>query len=80
MGLYGSQLLIKALDSPDPSREKTYERLWHEAFDPALQWNAVMRAFYIVPLLREPILHALQWFPKGTQRLTELTRYRRIVA
>jgi flavin-dependent dehydrogenase len=80
MGLYGSQLLMRALDQPGGSPQTAYERLWHQAFDPALRWNAVMRAIFSLPLFREPILHLLRWDPRGIQWLTELTRYRRIEA
>ena len=80
MGLYTSRLLMKALEQEPHDPAEAYNRLWHQAFDPALRWNAVMRALYSVRFFREPALHALQSFPQGINRLTELTRYRRIEA
>jgi flavin-dependent dehydrogenase len=78
IGLYSSNLLVRALDRKDSSPMKTYAALWREAFVPALRWNASMRALYAMPLLREPILQALAWFPQGMNWLTELTRYRKV--
>ncbi len=78
VGLYTSRLLAKALNSTNPDPEKTYVRLWHRAFRPALRWNAVMRMFFSAPLLRGPILRALRLNPMGMNWLNDLTRYRRI--
>jgi 2-polyprenyl-6-methoxyphenol hydroxylase-like FAD-dependent oxidoreductase len=80
MGLYGAALLMKAFERSGPSPEKAYEKLWHESFDSALRWNAVMRTFYSLRAFREPILHVLQWKPQGMRWLTDLTRYRRVAA
>ncbi len=78
VGLYTSRLLAKALEDTHPAPEKTYEQLWHRAFDPAIRWNAIMRMFYSVNLWREPILRALRFYPMAMNWLNDLTRYRRI--
>jgi flavin-dependent dehydrogenase len=80
IGMYASRLLLKALQVERFSQAAAYRRLWHAAFDPALRWNAVMRALNSVRIFREPALCALQSFPQGINRLTELTRCRRLVA
>src|SRR5262249_17793041 len=78
MGLYGSRLLVMALSSEKGDAEETYRKLWHQAYQPALWWNAVMRMFYNSSMLREPIMKALQPFPQGMALLTDLTRYRTV--
>jgi flavin-dependent dehydrogenase len=78
IGLYSSRLLLQALEQTKSPAAEAYAALWREAFLPALRWNAVMRMIYRVPLFREPVLRALEWFPRGMNVLTELTRYRRL--
>jgi flavin-dependent dehydrogenase len=78
IGLYSSRLLQKALAQTRRPAAESYAALWREAFMPALRWNAAARMLYSLPLVREPVLHALQWFPHGMNWLTDLTRYRRL--
>ncbi len=78
IGLYSSRLLLRALDQTQNPPAHAYAALWREAFVPALRWNALMRMVYSVSLFREPVMRALEWYPRGMNRLTELTRYRRI--
>jgi flavin-dependent dehydrogenase len=78
IGLYSSRLLRKALDQTEVPPARAYETLWRSAFIPSLRWNAALRALYSLPLIREPALHALQWFPRGMSWATDLTRYRRL--
>ena len=78
MGLYSSRLVTRALFQTRTPPADAYAALWKKAFLPALRWNAVMRMLYRLPLVREPVLHALEWYPQGMTLLTELTRYRPI--
>lgn len=78
MALYGSRLLTEALVQSKVPPATRYSQTWHKAFDPALRWNALMRLFYGVPLLRDPLMQGLRVFPRGMQWLTDLTRYRPI--
>ena len=78
IGLYSSQLILRALDQNILPPANAYARLWREAFRSSLRWNAAMRMLYGATLLREPALRALQSFPQGMIRITELTRYRKV--
>jgi flavin-dependent dehydrogenase len=80
IGLYSSQLLMRALNQTRRPPAQAYTALWREAFLPALRWNALMRMLYSLPLFREPMLRVLEWYPRGMNRLTNLTRYRRVSA
>jgi flavin-dependent dehydrogenase len=79
IGLYASSLLQKAFVQTERPAAEAYTALWREAFLPALRWNAVARALYSLPLLKQGALRALQWFPQAMNWLTDLTRCRRIV-
>lgn len=78
MALYGARLLLQALTQTQHDPALEYQRLWKNAFLPSLRWNAVMRMIYSLPLLREPALHLLNNIPGSLNRLTDLTRYRRL--
>jgi len=78
MGLYSSRLLTQALGQTERPAAEAYAALWRQAFKPALCWNAALRTLFSHPLIREPALRALQWFPQGMNRFTDLTRYRRL--
>jgi menaquinone-9 beta-reductase len=78
IGLYSSRLLERAMGQTEKPASEAYAKLWREAFLPGLRWNAVTRMLYSVPLLREAALRGLQWFPRGMNWLTELTRCRRV--
>ncbi len=78
MALYGSRILAAALQQKSEPPDSFYRRLWHQAFDPALRWNAIMRLVYSVDLLREPSFHGLRWLSNGVAHMTSLTRYRPI--
>jgi hypothetical protein len=80
IALYSSQLLTQALDQMQRPAAPAYAALWRQAFMPVLRWNAVMRMLYSMPLFREPVLQALEWFPRGMNVLTELTRYHRLAS
>jgi len=78
IALYASRLLQRALDQTRKPATEIYAALWHETFSPALRWHAAMRLLCRVPLVREPALRAMQWFPQVLNGLTDLTRYHRI--
>jgi flavin-dependent dehydrogenase len=78
ISLYASRLLQKAFVQTERPATEAYAALWREAFLPALRWNAVTRMLYSLPLLKQGALRALQWFPRGMNWLTDLTRCRRI--
>ncbi len=80
MALYGSRLVLQALQQKTMSPERAYAAYWKEAFLPSLRWNAVMRMLYSVSLFREPVLHALKVYPAAMTWLTDLTRHRLVDA
>ena len=80
IALYSSQLLLEALGQTGTPAEEAYAALWRKAFMPALRWDAAIRMVYGLSFVRESVLRALGWFPRGLNILTDLTRYRQITA
>jgi menaquinone-9 beta-reductase len=79
IGLYSSNLLQRAFSQDRIPAGKLYEKLWRQAFVPALRWNALTRMLYSLPFIKKPATRALQWFPGAINWMTDLTRCRRVL-